>query len=92
MSRIALLVLSAALLVAAAPARPTTGVRGPEPDDAQGSAQLNRHVDAHLPARAGESAPDAEAPRRRPARDPFRGSLDSPPPPLPLPQDRIRRR
>jgi hypothetical protein len=83
MKRIAMLLMPAAVLLAAQAPAPSQGGRVPETSD--GSVHMNRHVDAHVPARDGVETPrtDPEPARRRPAQDPFRGTIVPAPPPAP---------
>jgi hypothetical protein len=85
MRRMAMLLLPVTVLLAAAEAPgPSSGARVPE--TTQSGAHVNRHVDAHVPAREGGTETNSAAPestRRRPAPDPFRGAIQPAPPPLP---------
>jgi hypothetical protein len=49
------LVLLLALLLLAGPVDPSTQSTSPPP---QGDVHVNRHIDAHVPARGGEPAPN----------------------------------
>lgn len=88
MRRIAMLVMPAVLLAAAETTSPMSGPRGPETSQGESGVHMNRHVDAHVPAREGDATTKgAEEPvRRRPAQDPLRGVIQpqAPSPPQPL--------
>jgi hypothetical protein len=83
MKRIAMLLMPAAVLLAAQAPAPTA--RGRAADTGESGVHMNRHVDAHVPAREGEETPRTapEPTRRRPAQDPFRGTIVPAPPPAP---------
>jgi hypothetical protein len=84
MKRIAVLLMPAMLLAAAEATTPMNGPRVPETNQGQSGVHVNRHVDAHVPARDGDAKTDGqESRRRRPAQDPFRGVIQTPPPALP---------
>lgn len=87
-----LLLLAAVLLVAARPAARMNDLRAPA-SQGQRDPQMNRHVDAHVPTRAGEptASTGTEPTRRRAAQDPFRGAIQPPPPPTAVQPPRDRR-
>lgn len=78
MNHLAMLVIPAVLLAAAATTAPMPGRRASEPDRTPSSAHMDRHIDAHVPAREGDARADQEPTRRRPAQDPFRGVVQPP--------------
>jgi hypothetical protein len=82
MNRLAVLLLPAALLLAAAEAPTVPGVPS-VPDSPNTDAHVNRHVDAHVPAREGDAPSAPEPQRTRPAPDPFRGVVRPFPTPMP---------
>ena len=93
MKPIVMLVLP--IVLAAAGTTPSTGgSRVPEPAPGQSSVHVNRHVDAHVPAREGETTTKGveEPIRRRPAKDPFRSVTQPPAPSTPTPAQPLRDR
>jgi hypothetical protein len=63
----------------------TDGPAAPRIGQDQSGVHMNRHVDAHVPARDGERTTDAgqDSTRRPSAQDPFRGVIQTPPSDLP---------
>lgn len=93
MKPIVTLTLPIVLLAAAGTTPAAGGARAPEPGPAQSSVHVNRHVDAHVPAREGETTKGVEEPvRRRPAQDPFRSVIQPPVPVTPTPAQPLRDR
>jgi hypothetical protein len=92
MKPIAMLVMPLVLLAAAGATPPIGSSRAVEPGRGQSDVHVNRHVDAHVPARAGETTTKEEPVRRRPAQDPFRGVVQPPPSSVPTPAQPLRDR